>query len=135
MSLTITYDGTLNNLILETEKISKMFRGYSPYSKTLSTIKTEIIANFEKYSSYSSIYISNVVIKNTNGNGIFIVPYVYHAANTLQSDTPLYNWFFTQILLWILLLFVVMIIITFIYAYIVDVDLTGILFKNFNCTI
>lgn len=133
MSLTITYDGTLDNLIQETEKISKMFRGYSPYRTTLATIKTEIIPYFEKYRSYSAIIFSNVVIKNTNGTSI--LPYFFYTINTPLADKPLCNWFFTQILLWIILLFVIMLIIVFIYAYFVDVDVTGILFKNFSYVI
>lgn len=127
--LNLHYNGNLEDLKSEINKIEKMFGSFNVYRSSINEIKRDLYPNFEKYKNYGTIYIGKIIIKNSSISGL---SFHYHSSeeDLKPGNKPLYNWSYTLILLWIILLLFVLFICVFIYCYIYEMDIY--LFFNHN---
>lgn len=129
--LSLYFDGSLENLKIEIDKIQKMFGRFSIYRSAINEIKKDIYTNFDKYKNYSKIYIGNIIIFNNNVKGVSI--FFHSSEEDLKSENkPLYDWGYTQILLTILLLIFILFICLSIYCYIFNINILTFLANDFG---
>lgn len=118
----IKFNGKIDNLIEELDKITNVLGKRNYYSSDINLIKNEIIPFFDNYKNYTTIYFKKIILNNKSIK--FYNPYYYEYLNVLEKsrNPPLHDWFFTEILLIILfVLFVITISIT-IYCYFFELN-------------
>lgn len=129
-TLSIRYDGTIENLKEEVGKVEAMFRSFNNYRQSLNKIKTDIYNNFDKYKDYGLIMIGNINIINVK------VPqtnfYFYSLREHSNGNETLYTWEYSLILLWLAMILFIFLIFILIYCYIYDMDVTLRIFNIFN---
>lgn len=129
-TIVVKFNGTIENLNKELEKIINILGVRNYYSSDINLIKEKIIPNFNDYSKFSRVYFKTIILNNTSVMEINLYFYEYYS-NRNNSNNPLYNWFFTKILLFILLLLFIISIIITIYSYVFNLDLFNHLFIVF----
>lgn len=129
-TIVVKFNGTIENLNKELEKIINILGVRNYYSSDINLIKEKIIPNFNDYSKFSRVYFKTIILNNTSIMEINLYFYEYYS-NRNNSNNPLYNWFFTKILLFILLLLFIISIIITIYSYVFNLDLFNHLFIVF----
>lgn len=129
-SLTLYYNGTLEDLKTEVDKVDKMFNRFSIYRSSTHDIKRDIYPDFDKYKDYRNIYINSINILNTNATGFLL--YIHPSFNSTVKNPPLYNWVYTEILLLIMLILFIFFLFIVIYCYICNIDIYLYLGYNFS---
>lgn len=130
-SLSLHYNGTLDDLKNEVGKIKKMFSNFSIYRPSINEIENDIYPNFSKYKNYSTIYVGKINIINDQSEGY---NFMLHSseADLKFENKPLYEWKYSVILLYILAILIIILLCTIIFCYIYEIDIIYYIGKNFG---
>ena len=120
-SIYIVFDGTKEDLIKKIDNVSNVLGKNNFYNNDINKIKNNILSNFNKYKEYTIIYYGNIILKNKSLSGYN--PYFLESNIKNSSDKSLYNWDYTKILLYLLVIFIIFFIILISYCYIFNINI------------
>ena len=127
-TIRLHYNGTLEDLNKVIEKSYKSFPFFSTYNRDIYTMETNIVNNFDKYSKYSHIYFTSLVLINESINNIN-VSYEFMYSNSY--DKSLYSPDSFKFLLILLLVFIVLTVVLLLYCYFLEIDIYKYVFSIF----
>ena len=119
-SISIVFDGTKEDLSTKIDNISTVLGRRNFYTNDINKIKSEILSDFDKYKEYTTLYYGFITLRNKSLSGFN--PYFTKSDIKKPFEEPLYNWFYTKILLYFLAFFILFFIFVICYCYIFNID-------------
>lgn len=128
-SISIFFDGTVENLSKKIDNITNVLGKRNYYSNDINRIRNEILLDFDKYKEYAVLKYDLITLINISAPG----DSVYFSMTDYKNiyEVKLYGWIFTKILLYILAFFILFFIFIVCYCYIFDINV----YKYVSCLI
>lgn len=119
--LSLEYDGTLEDLKREVNKVRKMFGNYGEYRESIKQIEKDIYSDFDEYKKYGRILVGKIYLINNSVSGMRF--YIHSTEEDLKpNNKPLYSWKYSVLLLWLMLILIILLIFSIVFCYVYEVD-------------